>query len=331
MHQTFWWAEPLRNYGLAPDVVAAWADGERLLGGTLFRCTKIPRLPAQIAESLDGPAFERWDPSYATPYAAAIADFASRSRALAVVVRDCPDPDIHRDLVEALRRLQGDVVLSRGVTEAVLHLDGQTSETLWHGFSHGVRGSIKKGRSNAVQIVRLEDPEGLAAAYETWLATGRRKGFESVRPWPALEPVLGHSVSSGAGIVFGALVDGHVIASIFVTYIGRAAVYVYGGHLDGAERYSAAHLLQLTAIEEAIARGLPIYSFGALPAHGDPEKSGIDRFKLSFGAVPRPALDTITWRRRVILYESLTRFRTHPVGIRIERALRRRAAANPSS
>ena len=331
LHQTFWWAMPLRQYGLTPDVVAAWAEGDRLLGGTLFRCTRVPRLPVQIAESLDGPAFEQWNSAYAAPYALAVADFARRSRALAVIIRDCPNAEIHRDLTDALRLQAGDVVLSRGVTEAVLHLDGQTTDALWSGFSHGVRSSIKRGRVNAVQIKRLEDPEGLRAAHDTWLATARRKGFESVRPWPALEPVLRCSVASGAGLVFGAIVDGRVIASIFVTYLGRTAVYVYGGHLDGAERYSAAHLLQLSAIEEAMARGLPTYSFGGLPAHGDREKSGIDQFKLSFGAVPRQALDTITWRRHVVLYETLTRFRAHPVGVRIERALRRRVAAHPSS
>jgi hypothetical protein len=317
-------------FGLSSDVVAAWAGGE-LVVGTLFRSTKVPRLPLTIAESLDGPTFKAWEPSYARSYAQAIGAFADRSRALAVVVRDCPDPAVHRDLTEALRLLQGDVVLSRGVTDAVLDIAGQTGEGLWAGFSQGLRRSVKRARANAVQVTRLEDDESLRAAYDTWMATAHRKGFDSVRPWPALEPVVRHSVASGAGVVFGARVDGVLVASIFVTYIGRAASYVYGGQLDGAEAFASSSVLQLSAIEEAIDRGLPEYSFGVLPAHGDPHQSGIDQFKLSFGALPRPALDTITWRRHVILYESLVRVRRHPVGARIERALRRRAVGGASN
>ena len=38
MHQCFWWATPVRPYGMSPEVVAAWS-GDDLLGGTLFRCT----------------------------------------------------------------------------------------------------------------------------------------------------------------------------------------------------------------------------------------------------------------------------------------------------
>ena len=222
------------------------------------------------------------------------------------------------------------MILSRGLTDAILRIEGQTIETLWSAFSQGLRRGIKRGRANSVQVAGLESPDGLRAAYEAWTATARRKGFESVRPWPALEPVLRQSVSSGAGIVFGAIVDGKVIASVFATYLGSGAVYVYGGQLDGAERYSAASLLQLAAIEEAIARGLSEYSFGALSARGDPQKSGIDQFKLSFGAIPRAALDTITWRRHVILFEGLARLRGHSLGARVERALRRRVTTRES-
>ncbi len=326
MHQCFWWASPLQAYGMTPEVVAAW-NGDALVGGNLFRCTKVPRLPFQLVESLDGPAFEGWQPSFASPYAEAVAAFARETRALSVVFQGCPDPAIHRDLVEAFRLLEGDVVLSQGPTEASLPLDGQTSESLSSGFSHGVRSSIKKGRRNGVSVARLETAADLRAAYDAWMATARRKGFASVRPWEALLPVLQHSVSSGKGVVFGAVMDGTVIAAIYVSYVGQAAAYVYGGHLDGAERYSAAHLLQVAAIDEAIAREFPEYSFGVLPAGGNPEKSGIDRFKLSFGAVPRPTLDTITWRRRIILHEGLVRLRRHRAGAWIERAIRRRAVA----
>ena len=330
MHQTFWWAEPLRMFGLSSEVVAAWT-GDDLLGGTLFRCTKLPRLPARIVESLDGPTFQAWDRSYAKSYSEALAKFVDGSHTLAVIIRACPDPAIHHDLSEALRRLPGDVVLTQGVTDAVLSLDHQTLETLSGGFSQGLRRAIKRARANAVEVRRLEAPDGLRAAYDTWIATARRKGFDSVRPWPALEPVLRHSVSSGSGVVFGAVVDGVVVASVFATYLGRAAEYVYGGQLDGTEHLSSASLLQSAAIEEAIDRGLSEYSFGVLPAHGDPRRSGIDQFKLSFGAVPRPTLDTITWRRHVLLYEGLTRLRGHPLGARIERSLRRRAISAGSA
>jgi Acetyltransferase (GNAT) domain len=323
MHQLFWWANPLRAYGMRSEVVAGWS-GADLEGGTLFRCSKVPGLPVQIAESIDGPLFARWQSGFAVPYARAIARLGRDARALAIVIRGCPDPLMHRDLVAALRLEMGDVVLSRGATEAVLGLADHSVESLWGGFSHGVRNSVKRGRSRGVRVVQLEDDQALKAAHDCWMATAQRKGFESVRPWPALQPVLRQAISSGSGVVFGAMLGEQIIAAIFVTYIGRSAAYVYGGHLDGAEQHSPAHVLQVAAIDEAVRRGFEGYSFGILPAADDDARTGVRYFKLSFGTEPRQMLETITWRRHIFVYEGLTRLRSHPIGVRIERALRRR-------
>ena len=330
MHQCHWWASPLRAYGMTSRVVAG-VDGNVFVGGTLFRSTPLPFLPRQIIESLDGPVFAAWDASYARPYADEIATYARETGALAVVFRGCPDPIIHGDLASALRSQQGDVILSQGVTDAIIDLDGQTTDSLLRGCSHGVRYQLKRAKRSNVVVEQLTEPERLRAAYETWMATARRKAFESVRPWPALEPVSRHIAASGAGVVFGAIVDGTVVAAVLVTYIGRRAIYVYGGHLDGAEQYAPAHLLQLTAIEEAIDRRFSEYSFGGLPARGDAEKSGIDRFKLSFGARPKPTSDTITWRRNLRLYKAFTSVREQRAGARIEQILRRRAVVRGSN
>ncbi len=53
-----------------------------------------------------------------------------------------------------------------------------------------------------------------------------------VRPWAALKPVLRCCTDQDLGFVLAAYLEDRMLASIFVTQIGRDAVYVYGGYRD---------------------------------------------------------------------------------------------------
>jgi len=323
MHQCLWWSEPLTVFNVSTRVLGCW-KGKQLAGGALFRSVPVPFLGMSLTECLNGPIFQEWSPQWADAFVEGIRELARAARSITVVIRSCPNPAVHRDLLEAFRRAHLRISLTPGEVEGVLFLRNRTMDDLRRGFREGTRRSLKKGLAAPVRVERLTRDDELRSAHEAWMATARRKSFLDVRPWRALEPVLRHCVESGLGSVLGTLLEDRLIAAVFVTYIGETACFVYGGYRDNAEPYRPTHLLQLAAIQESLDRGMSAYTFGGLTSHGEPRLSGVDQFKLGFGAVPQGHLDTITWERRASWHRGLRWFRSHRIGQQLERIVRRR-------
>jgi hypothetical protein len=321
-HQCLWWMEPLQRYGFQSQALGCWM-GNQLVGGALFRSYGVPFTGATISECLDGPIFLRWESAWADGLIRGLTQLSHAAGSMAVVIRDCPDEVVHRDLVDALRRSGCDVELTRGPADAVLALRGRTLEEIRAGISHGTRARIKKGQKR-ICVRRLTRPDELAQAYEAWIASARRKGFTDVRPWPGLEPVLRHCIEQNQGSVLGSFTDDRLLGAAFITHVGSTASYVYGGYLDGAEKLNPTHVLQYEAIRDSLERGFLQYNFGYLLAEYQPDARGVDEFKLGFGAEPKRHLDTITWKRRPVLYASVRALRSGRVGRLLESTLKRR-------
>jgi lipid II:glycine glycyltransferase (peptidoglycan interpeptide bridge formation enzyme) len=161
-------------------------------------------------------------------------------------------------------------------------------------------------------------------AYAAWIATAKRKSFSDVRPWRGLEPVLRHCIDHRLGAVLGSFLDERLLAAAFVTHVGRTASWVYGGYMDGAEKYNPTHVLQFEAIRESLERGLARYNFGYLLAEYQPGARGVDEFKIGFGAQPERHLDTILWKRKPMLYAAVQRLKGGSMGRNLERWLKSR-------
>jgi hypothetical protein len=321
-HQCLWWMEPLDRYGIRTDVLGCW-HGDRLVGGALFRSYAVPFARATITECLDGPIFQKWDSHWSDELVAGLAGLAREVNSLALIIRDCPHQDVHRDMLAALRRAGLVLELSRGPADAILPLEGRTLDQIRSGFNHGTRARIKKGQKT-ISIRRLTGPEELSQAYAAWIATASRKSFTDVRPWLGLEPVLRHCIDHGLGSVLGSFAGEKLAAAAFVTHMGKTATYVYGGYMDGAEKLNPTHVLQHEAIRESLEKGLVQYNFGYLLAEMQPTAQGVDDFKLGFGAAPQRHLDTITWQRKPVLYGAIERLRRAKAGRALEKVLKSR-------
>jgi lipid II:glycine glycyltransferase (peptidoglycan interpeptide bridge formation enzyme) len=276
-----------------------------------------------ITECLDGPIFLEWENSWADALVAGMADLAREMDSTVLVLQDCPRPDVQQSVVAALRQCGNRATLRPAIADAVLPLRGENVEQLWKAFNHGTRQRIKKARANGLEIRPLEAAAELSRAREVWTATATRKGFSNVRPWPSLEPVIAHCIGQGLGSVLGSFRDGKLLAAAFITYIGDTASYVYGGYADGARQYSPSHVLQYEAIRESVSRGLGWYNFGSLLGSSQPEARGVDDFKLGFGAIPRPHLETVVWERKPLLYASMEWLRRGWLGRNLESQLRK--------
>jgi hypothetical protein len=321
--------EPLELYGFSTKVIGCWKGGQ-LVGGALFRSYGVPLTRTTVSECLDGPIFLEWESAWADDFAAGLVEMAGSVNSMAVIIKDCPHAEAHRDVLEALRRRGLTTALTTGPADAVLRLEGRSMDQIRSGFNHGVRQRIKKG-AGRLSVRRITTTEDLANAYAAWIATANRKSFTDVRPWPGLEPVLRYCIDNRLGSVLGSYLGDKLLAAAFIVHIGNTASYVYGGYLDGAETHNPTHVLQFEAIRESLERGMESYNFGNLIAESQPAGRGVDEFKLAFGALPKRHLDTIIWKRRPLLYASIERIRQARVGRGLEALLKRKLISRGDS
>lgn len=324
MHQCYWWAEPLKKAGVRSKGIGLWR-GSRLVGGALFRSIPVPFVGAHMTQCLAGPIHLDWDPAWADHFVSSVDDLARADNSIEVALHGCANRELHRDLALAFLRRGMTVAVKAGPTEAVLSLNGATGDGIWKGMNEGTRRNIRKAQKNGVTVRELTTGLELRLAHDAWLATAARKGFSDVRPWELLEPVLRHCVDRRIGKVYGSFVGDRMLAAIFVTFIGGQASYVYGGFVDGAERYAPNHVLHHEAVKDCLGRGLKAYNLGQLTEAFDPGRpQGIDQFKLGFGAKVERKPDSIIWRRMPKVAACAEWLRERRAGKRLVDELKRR-------
>jgi lipid II:glycine glycyltransferase (peptidoglycan interpeptide bridge formation enzyme) len=267
--------------------------------------------------------FLEWESIWAGELVAGLVEMARKANSMAVVIKDCPHEDVHRDLVAAFRLAGLKTAVSRGPADAVLPLEGRTMEQIRSGFNHGTRQRIRKAQTGPIRVRRLTQREDLAKAHAAWMATAARKSFTDVRPWAGIEPVLRYCIDNRLGSVLGSFLDERLLAAAFVAHVGKTATWVYGGYMDGSEKHSPTQVLQYEAIQESLDKGMSAYNFGNLVSEDQPTARGVDEFKLGFGAVPQRLLDTIIWKRRPVLYASVEWLRRRRIGRNLEALLKR--------
>jgi hypothetical protein len=318
LHQCVWWSQPLAAAGVKTKAVSVWREGT-LVGGAAFRSIPIPRTGACVTQCLSGPILSSWRPGWAEDFVAEVELLAREHNSIEIAFEGCAEARAHHDLCSALRRRGAAVAFRPGPVHAVVPLDGVELDAARRRMSEGARRNIKKAEKSGLRVAAVSASKDLERAHEAWLSTARRKSFGDVRPWRYLEPAVKRCLDEGLGTVLAAFKDDRLLASIFVTFIGGAGVYVYGGFVDGAEPYSPNHVLHLEAVKLCLERGLKTYDLGAM--NGEP---GLNRFKLGFGAEARPQLDTIVWRRRPLLSRAYSWARRSSAGRRLVELAKRR-------
>jgi hypothetical protein len=105
--------DPLKRYGFRSYPLGCWSDG-RLVGGALFRSYAVPFTGSTVTECLDGPIFLEWETGWADEFVAGLREVAGKAGSMTVTIRDCPHEEVHRGVVEALRRAGLAIALSPG-------------------------------------------------------------------------------------------------------------------------------------------------------------------------------------------------------------------------
>ncbi len=313
LYQCLWWAEPLAEYGVTTQVLGC-LRGKEVVGGALLRSIPIPFTRSTVTECLNGPIFRDWLPAWSIPFVSGVRRLAKAQRSSVVMLRACPNENIHHDLLEEFRRCGLRVKSAPGKTRAIVALGNHTADNIITAFDHGTRRNVRIAPRMNVTVRKVTDESELRQAHATWLASARRKEFTGVRPWASIEPVLRQALVRDLGAVYAAFVESRLVASIFVTYIGTCAEYLYGGFLDEYKRFRPNHVLHYKAIQDCYKLGIDTYDFGNLEKPDDAHNHGVDRFKLSFGAKLARQLDSIVWERRPVLYHGTKMLKGSPAG-----------------
>lgn len=159
-----------------------------------------------------------------------------------------------------------------------LKINGRTKEEVFASFAKKTRYNIRLAERHGVEIRQLGMAQmGVFCALME--ETARRNGFipRSREYFERLCTKMG-----GHAELYGAYYEGEPVSAVLIITYGDKAWYLYGAS-GGAHRNSMAnYLLQWRMIENAIDRGLSVYSFGGSPGKLGTE-NGLYRFKMGFG------------------------------------------------
>jgi peptidoglycan pentaglycine glycine transferase (the first glycine) len=146
------------------------------------------------------------------------------------------------------------------------------------------RYNIRLAGRKGVQVRPARGKEDVQAWYRLLQTTGQRDAFGIHsfdyywRAWQIFEPLQQVQL-------FLAEYEGQLLAGIFVGYMARQAIYLYGASGNEYRNLMPNYLLQWEAIRWAKARGATSYDFWGIPETDDAEEAmaGVYRFKSGWG------------------------------------------------
>jgi lipid II:glycine glycyltransferase (peptidoglycan interpeptide bridge formation enzyme) len=147
-------------------------------------------------------------------------------------------------------------------------------------WRYNIRLAARKG----VQVRPAQGKEDVQAWYRLLQITGQRDHFGTHsfdyywRAWQIFTP------SEQAQLLL-AEYEGQLLAGIFVGYMARQAIYLYGASSNEHRNLMPNYLLQWEAIRRAKARGATSYDFWGIPETDDADEAmaGVYRFKSGWG------------------------------------------------
>ena len=174
----------------------------------------------------------------------------------------------------------------------LLDLEASEEEILANMHSK-TRYNIRLASKKGVQIEKTSTLNGVDNFFKILDSTSKRNqfGIQGLKYYKNLLNFLEAKSeeiedSNLKAAIYMAKLGDKTIASIWVMYFGKTAVYLYGGLDKSYNKLMAPHLIQWQAICDAKKLGFKYYDFwGIAPENSDKNHpwSGLTRFKKSFG------------------------------------------------
>ncbi len=152
---------------------------------------------------------------------------------------------------------------------------------LWAQLSSNHKRNIKRGQKAGLQVRRAVD--GKACQEHARLvreSMERRKARGEVVPQDVQTQSFAAMTRSGAGELFQAVLDGHVVSSILVLLTDKGGYYQSAGTSTQGMACGASHFLVYEIANALRAQSMGMFNLGG----ADPHNPGLERFKAEFGA-----------------------------------------------
>lgn len=160
-----------------------------------------------------------------------------------------------------------------------LNLKNKTEEEVFQSFNAKTRYNIRLAIKKQVEIKEL-GIEGIDIFHKLLEETAKRDGFR-VRPKAYFTKVYQEFQKQDIKVLV-AYYQGKEIASIIPIVYGKKMWYLYGASSNENRNVMPNYLLQWTAIQTAIQKGLEVYDFRGV-SFKDGKPDGLYQFKKSFG------------------------------------------------
>ena len=172
--------------------------------------------------------------------------------------------------------LTADVTLELDIT--------QTPEELLAQMRKNHRSAIKKAEKLGITVTQTTDPGAIKEFYEQQLMVAQKHGFVPFS-YDFLHEQFKAFAADNQVMLFHSYHEGQLLASAFVIFYNKEAVYHYGVSTLANEKLPGSYACQWAAILEAQNRGCTTYNFwGIAPENSkDHRFAGVTLFKTGFG------------------------------------------------
>ena len=165
----------------------------------------------------------------------------------------------------------------------ILDLKQSEEEILAHA-SQGLRRKIRKAKKSDITIETSKDPKIVKTFYKLEVEHAKRQQFIAFSE-DFLTKQFEAFTKNDEVIMYTAKSKGQILAQNFMIFYGNEASYHYGTSSELGNKYSAAPLLHLAAMNEARRRKINRYNFWGIVGLDETKHRfyGVSNFKRSFG------------------------------------------------
>lgn len=165
-------------------------------------------------------------------------------------------------------------------------------EVLLKEMRKNTRSSIRKADSLGIKTVISKNPEEIKNFFELQKQVADKHGFVPFGYDFLFEQFQSFLSDDQVSLVHSYLGE-DLLASAFVIFYNKEAVYHYGVSTEANAKYPGSYACQKRAIDEAIARGCRYYNFWGIAPEGAKNHrfAGVSLFKRGFGGEEVPYIE----------------------------------------
>ncbi len=256
-------------------------DGEHIVGGAL--CVKEKAKRGTYLTIAGGPLLDWSHPEVARFFFAEIRKYAASEHCLFIRFRpQAVDTPELRQFVHSLKIVESPMHLTADLT---LQLDlRKTEEELLAEMRKNTRYDVRRAEKEGITVSSSQDPAQIKEFYEHQLALAKKHGFVPFS-YEFLFEQFSTFAKDNQVQLFHAYKDGQLLASAFILFYNKEAVYHYGISTPANDRLPGSYACQWAAIKWAKAQGGEKYNFWGIAPEGNTTHrfAGVSLFKRGFG------------------------------------------------